>query len=55
MIVNICHCKDLYAENMDISLLKELCDTHDITSRKLCILSKAWTDLKENNKDQDNK
>jgi four helix bundle protein len=47
MIVNLCHCKDLYSDNIDIALCDELLDTYDKTSRKLFKLSQAWRNTKE--------
>jgi four helix bundle protein len=45
MIVNLSHCKDLYAEKIDISLCNELLDVYDKTSRQLYRLSRAWKDI----------
>ncbi|WP_455393012.1 four helix bundle protein [[Eubacterium] cellulosolvens] len=48
MVVNLYHCRDIYFNNIDLNLCKELIDTYDKTGRQLYNLSIAWSKFKKN-------
>ena len=47
MIVCLSHCKDLYPDNVNVTLCEELIDQYDKTSRQLHKLSAAWRNFKK--------